>query len=890
MKKVVSVCHRLHEFLESMAVARTRDQNGAGAEELLVAIYGKDAKQRWGDVFNSIDKNPDEPSEIIFLEHDSSDDSAKRRRPVRDHRCPRVLIRLPKADLHYPWRTKLQSLNKDVGENEDPVVRVFVKMSGGRSAEYYLEYGWGHPLPALPDLDPNPIQAVYVLICAAQPNRSPTSPSRWIRIVPRIGDSHLERPPRARNLFKVELQPDFDEVTARLSEADGEFKIVPHVEPIALGRSRLETLDERIKGAKAELFRMEQRRATLQGLQRDRFHLVLQFRQPPSDDEVPRLADNFQQFLLTTRQQQDRFDYICQRDEQDNDWHIVVTREPVFFQDLNIGLANRCYYQPAHWEKWDLPVFIPHHYALSPRVDDEMVAEAFHRALQDAIEDRLPEASPRTLILLDSPREGRDQPAITLLAMGEVRDLKSCLEFLNANYPLGEMQTRMAAREELVAMLEEMQKNLELEVGRLEHELKDQATVHLQRAQEKWNEASARIDQAADFFHRCDGEFEIFEELIRDFSMNWKEFVTEVVSKNRQLIEKKLAILDELEIKTAEWPERIREVDRGHEEVLERLPELADEMERLLAESQSLYEAARRKHAEVKDVADATEAALDALCSNVEEIMQDAERSRETAIEREGQLKDNLTRLEKQLQQLRDCHKRVTQFQDRFAALLKDARKFVADIDDCVQTMEDCAEALQTIEESWGNTFSQAQKKQEDVAQQFEQTSETIASLQTKIQDVQNEAEGLSEQIRNRREKTKQELAVLQRRLTQLQTDLADLKRETGELNKLRQVVQQAEHRLAQQKQQARIDSQSIVDSADAIDSELSRFRKLERDRFDGLVAELRQTAEELKRIAELEAAVEPFRSRFRHAVRVRHDAIAGLQSVTDEKLKRIWN
>ncbi|MCA9067933.1 MAG: hypothetical protein KDA84_03370, partial [Planctomycetaceae bacterium] len=288
------------ELLRSFALNRTLNQPSTGVCDLLLTVYGEDAESRFSDVFHSVSKNPDYPSRITFLEPESESSLDR----------PRILVELERADPRFHWTLWLHSQNRDAPQ-QTPLIRLFRKMMGGTHSEYYLEWGWDYPLRSLPTLDLDSTDSRMLLLSAVNPDRR-VSRALWTRLTSGTGDVQLVSENTDQNIFQVDLVDAVAPVVVEPSMHHPDYRVEPRLEAFtAERRSRLESLDRQIQATRQNLFQLQAKRQSVSGMLRERFRVVLRFAQPhPADGELPRLVESFQQFLLLSRQELDRFRYV----------------------------------------------------------------------------------------------------------------------------------------------------------------------------------------------------------------------------------------------------------------------------------------------------------------------------------------------------------------------------------------------------------------------------------------------------------------------------------------------------------------------------------------------------------------------------------------------------
>lgn len=885
------------QFLEKMEIVRSGKVTSTGHADCLIAIYGDPEEPvpeeqvpgapvptRLSVVFNSLAKNPDHPSQVTFLER-GLDATAPDDRPC-------VLISLPRSTRQPHWGTWLARQNRRVAEDAPPVVRVFRRLPGGEQSEYFLEHGWLHPLPELVDLDNHPTPAHQVLI-TAEKSGATRSRTCWTRILLGPDSRQLEQSTRSTEPFRIELQDDIVEQVIATEFGTRQHTMVPVVQPYsAEGRARLESLDRRIQASKSTLFDLERRRKVLMEQQRDRFDLVMRFPQPPATaGALPRVASRFQQFLLATRQELDRFSYLYQEDGNGGGWHVVMTQEPRLYQDVQYGLADEVYYRPACLRDWDVGIFVRHHHQLLPRLDDQQLAESF-RDVVDRVLARNPERTDAgTIVLLNPAAEDHGPPILMPVPLHGIEEATTWMTFLNQEFPLVEHQTRIHARANLLHVLQQLQVDTEEEVTRLEEEFKQQATQRLQRAQDLWNATSTRIEQAADFLEFCQARFELFEEVVGEFALSWRRFVDSVLHQNKLLIEDKLKVLEKLDRAEAEWPERLVEVDRGNEDVLSRLPLLSEQMDELLEESGKRHEVARRKHAEVLSEAEQAEVELEGARRDVERQQEEAETAHERATAIEVDLQQRQQALDAVLERLRASHQRVERFVEQFAETHETAQRETEAVGRWQQKLIDARNSIDQTRENWQQAHEVAQQKATEVRTEHAAADAEIAELEVEIAALNQRTDQTTAQINDRLQEISRQKGLIRQMQQEQQQMLQLLLQEKDTQRQLHTVLNETQGRLLQQVQDNHSDAQVIQAVATEIERVLENLRVTSRARFENIVQDLKETAGELDRLAEFETSSAKFRKRFRKAIHLRHDALAGLQQVSrhENLLRSIW-
>lgn len=165
----------LVEFVRSATPVRHRGTDRKARHDLLAAFYDAPPLAA-AEAFAALPKNPASPSSLEVIE------------PTGDPDTPRCLLRLPQADPTYPWQVWAEAENRRLGP--DGAVKLFTRTPGGATCEYYIEFGYAHPVPDLGGLYQPPPNTRLVLISAA--DRAGKPRTRWAHLVPRVGDAQFD--------------------------------------------------------------------------------------------------------------------------------------------------------------------------------------------------------------------------------------------------------------------------------------------------------------------------------------------------------------------------------------------------------------------------------------------------------------------------------------------------------------------------------------------------------------------------------------------------------------------------------------------------------------------------------------------------------------------------
>jgi hypothetical protein len=926
----------LDDFLKLWKLAEAK-RPSRQKQDMLVALYG-DNRDDLNEVFASLPKSPIAPTSIDSLGGDLDGCSGR----------PSFLIRLSQADPTFHWRAWMEMKNRRLSGDGPRRLQLFYKLPGDVNAEYFVEYGRVHPLPELTELYRNLENAHYILIGTARDgdHAKRVRTSHWTPVVPSAEDVHEEWRYRGELACELELQEEPHCEVANMAPLQETLHLRPTLESIS--SDRFESIERRIQGAKTALFDLEQQRTELSERQRVRFRVLMMFEQAQGKDQP--LSPRFQRFLLQSRRQLRDFNYTFLEGGPLASRHVVLTRQAMLLQDLNLGLADTggVYCQPHFWGDEGLSLFVRINYRLLPRLDDSALINAMKNHIVKLIaEQSLPTGEGEQIFLMDPAEQeasagrpssgpgGRhgdvyDAFRLTVLWMPYQSKMDqqldfSCLarqlDFINAQHPVHEEQSRRKALAELTSDLDKMQVNLVAEVESLERKLKNEAAERLVQAHKAWNEIAPGIDMSARHIEFCCDRMAESEEIIRDFALTWRRFVDKMLALNQTLIEGKLEVLAKLVRKETEWTGILTNLNRGNEDVSARMP-VREEFETKVKQAENNFAIAKERFETIRDEAQAACDKVVELRGRVDTFVAKA-RDASRRVERHAEdLESRQQDGKNVLAELGLAKARLAENLTEFDGFLERLRKAHSDVSTQVDELESRHKLLAERQAAWEKETRTVKHKGDEVDAAYKEAAAKIDRLKSKLRAYQTRAENLSNEANNGLARLRQQQQLVAQHCSTLDAQLLDLKQESdrlqqrkNQLEATRQEIAAAERGRNEQQEQVVGVVQQIVDLLAARASQLApssaagslvstsalplRLREAARQladimaslepgragEYDKLRSRLMETADGLELLSRMEVAMHPL-DQFNRAVALRATVF---KKISPEQLKLIW-
>ncbi len=767
-------CLSLGELLRAFKLG-SGGRPGRGRQDMLITLDAS-AAPRLAEIFESVRKNPDSPAKVFELEHE--DTGAGK---------PLAMIALPQADPSMSWSLWLHTENQLAGAGVGPpAVRLYYKLPGDLTAEYFVEYGYDHPIPELPELYPLETRANYVLIgirWESQGDQTTASSggiapevrrARWLEITPGSESARPIARLAADVPVHLDLSADPAVIAAQSLTLQEPLKLTARVATLELERrNTLIGLDKRIQAAKSHLFDLERQRGEFLDRQGGRYSVVLLFSQPQAAGAVapsaesggeawaqelaaaPPLCHGFEMFLLQSRRQLADFDYAFLADALGNGhasptgesapggtpprlgWHVLVTHKPFLLQDLSLGLADECgvFIQPQHWLDWCPDVFVRQDAQLLPAIDDESLGRGLNESVAN-LKGHLgangfdSDLGGRTLFLLSPGAGDEAKMQVTVLQVPTGANLKWQLDPINRRHPLPEWLGRQEAARDYREVLEQMQLDLQQQVERVGRTLVERATQRLNRARHEWSDFAPQLDRAGRQVQLCHDRLRTLEEVVRDFALSWRGFVDLVVDLNSGLIKEKLEWLAKLDRKKEEWEKTLADIVRGCEDVEKSIKDIEGDLP-------EHYSDAKDKHAKAKTAYEDFEKRVTPVLEHVTRLSAEIGNWLKKAVGVTEQVEDKNRELESRLDRsrevqkaLEDATKRLQHLLKAFESALKSAETACKDLLVQVERLDDLKRKIEQNERDWKAEHDRAFAKEGEVDRACKEARESAQKLE----------------------------------------------------------------------------------------------------------------------------------------------------------------
>jgi hypothetical protein len=861
----------LPRFLEESFPLVPSIPSRGGYQDLLVAVYEEESFAR---IYESFPKNPQyhQSPEIWFLEGlPGAEEGAAANRPV----CLFTVPRAPVDERPAQW---LQMSNRRRADGSD-LFKLFCRLPARRgSADYYVEFGWRHPVSHLPELHAAD-GARWILITADPASgEEQTAAPGWINIQPAA--VALEFTGSAASVFDIRLPRHVGHVTLAPGQPRKYTLEARLCHLAAERRNELDKLEQQIQAAKERLFRMERQRNELLRRKRSRFRFLLRFKQ---DEDDSSLCPRFQRFLTVSEPQLERFQYVYQDDEL-GAYHVVLTEDVCHYEELHLYLADEVYYQKEHWHEWSFNVFVMDHFALQPAVDDPQLKEIFRNALNEAfggpdilLENRCLVLRPRgydathhtpelpfDVISIDVPR---DHP----------RSLLAAFEFLNVRFAAPERKARQAGVEQLKAELNQQAEVLRAEIAQLETDLTIEAEERLAKLHGQWNELSDQIEHNYDLVRDLQGYHQVVENMIGRASHCWSEFVAQVFAVTVRAVAERRQAWDQLLAKADPWEQILAGYEPSLRTIREELSGLGAELELRVQQAEAGRESVRCEYDKTKARFETLKPPADAAADDVSNMLRAAERDAAELEETKAEVREHCSRAQQLVERVVEGAKWLATHEQCFSELLAEARRNVEQSQENLGELQPLAAHVGQLDAEWERLHNHAEEVSRQAADLQEQGAERIPEYQRQVGSLIATARPLLRQVGKR-------IAVLEPKRKRaaetvelLETKCRDLEGLAAEASKLASRLAEAEQ--GKEKQTAELEG-------------LEKNFWFQRRRKAGeLEARLRELMDDLQILTEMESelqAVADLQQRTGPQARFAAE-YAKCRALTGEEHRSIW-
>jgi hypothetical protein len=873
--------HSLAEFLQRISLVPAVMSRRA-RPDLLVAFYDVDSAAL-GRAFAAVPKTPGERTRIVHLDQPRDGPPG----------LPSSLMILPQADPLFQWPIWLESEDRRL--RQDPgrrAVQLFYRIPDGKTADYFVEFGWQHPLPEVRELYPNPDNAQYILIAATSPDGSRNT--RWLHILPDAVTDAQEIEADRDAVLAIELDGDPEVELIQAVRPARPLRLRPSVVEVAgAHRADLEGIERRIQGTKDVLFRLEQERRSLLDRRQDRSRLLLCFHQPPqAQGATPALAEPFRRFLLLSRRQLKQLKYAFRdTDRAGGGFHLVATAEPVLRDEFHVGLADQVYYQPASWQEWGFEAFVRDDCALLPRLDDKDLADKLAAALRGATGANEQKGEP-VLLLEPADRRPEGVPKITVVNPGLKTDLDRLLDVVNTDYPTTEVESRTQARAQMTHELDQARVELEKEVAATEQRIANTALERLKQVQVLWNDLAERLDAAMQSVQISAGEFAIFEQIVGDFGIRWEAMVSAVLKLNDGLIKAKLAALDRLGKAQQGWNASIDRVHQGNTDVEGILAGLKGEIDAKVAKAKEHCQRAEELAREVEQAAKDALRVLDDLIERCKRVESGAQSRLEEVERRQEKLDERKQAVEGLLTALKAAVERAEHTRNELSHIVGAIEDQIKQLEAVLDQIEKTAGQITGAVKAWRDQKAKADAALAATTKVHQEAKEEIDAIQRKIdgglkkaQEMGKTLESDKQRLDNGLKAEKEEENKLNASIAEVEKKIEDLKKVRGDVADLRALLKEVEREKARREKELDDASRELAQDAEQLDEDRKK-------RLANLVRKCRRAARALDDLAELELDLAPLKRYLRaHAMRKRVEkAKRSIVPMQAETHQAIWS
>ncbi len=763
--------------------------------DLMVAVYEDSLLE---DVFESAPKNPRQAIEIHFLAQ-HQDSTAER---------PTCIFTLPQASGSVDWHLWVNAMNRRRPGQKCDAVKLFYRVpSRSAAADYYIEYGYAHPLHELPELHRCRTNG-WVMLAAQSPlpngsagqgrngNRL-TCDVDWLKIERRSHGEQISHVETASRTFHY-LVPHNRIVPLTTIESPKRFKMEVRLHRAAPGQPvRLQSLSDQIQVMKSQLFRMERERELLLHRSEVRMRYLLCFNQSDAEGEDEQLAPAFERFLSMSEHLLDQFYYVMLTDSvSQRRVHVLLTTNAVLGDELHLGLTSSWYYQPEQWTKWHFNVFVEGRYELLPRIQERGLKEGFSQAFQDALRNSLSDHGPvppgteRCVALRPNANlkvDDDDLHDLLVLVFDIPRHepLAAHLELLNTAFPARELQSRELIREDIKRKLEEAAGDLDKQVDEIEDVLIAEKDRRLGALREQWNELTPKIEKALHLVtNQCDHFAEV-DRMVESFETSWTEFSERFRGVTDSLVADKLRLMEQLDQEFEKWKGTIERVRKSHHDVQSDCCEMGKDMAARVAEAEDERKATADELKQAQQKYQETLLALRVLNKTISDAVAIGEQCATEIAQLEAEASKKVARLDAADRHVTMASEILKRHWGRFGNLIGTLRQSVAGANETVANIEKQADEIDALSKEWEQTLKDGEEKHARAVELARKTSTTTAATGRQLETVLHSADGEMEKADEELKKLKEKVTAVEGRLNQLKTRREEVRTRTEQLKKL---------------------------------------------------------------------------------------------------------
>jgi hypothetical protein len=422
---------------------------------------------------------------------------------------------------------------------------VFCPVDGGARDVLFCPWQFSHPVAALSRLY-DCGDARFILM---RPRGSAPVPRAWLRISRQAADEAVRS---LDKLFHIEIDPEkyvapvvVDPLRTRkgggIAPSDDERILLPLVvnRSGAGGIINAGTRQRHAEALRRQLAEIEARHERAQQLALGHSRVALVFHQDKGEQIPPRLR----RFLQRPYQTLDSYSYFFLRGARGRQ-HVLFSNDPTPLTDHLVSCADEMFVQDARWPAWGLKAYLRHGVELSPRLDDQAMAQLVSKYLMPTDKEQ-PEAC---LVDAITAEDGSINLSIVAIGKGQLLELTKAIRLLNEQLTEG---VEVAARdfpEKARASLEV--RKMELEgtaqdtipggpapqgLAQFYEEMAGDLRICTTEATLRWRALDGRIQTVIVQLDETEPQVREIEELLKSPAVPWEAFVTRVLETNIRL-------------------------------------------------------------------------------------------------------------------------------------------------------------------------------------------------------------------------------------------------------------------------------------------------------------------------------------------------------------------
>lgn len=867
----------LSQFLEQQFALSPLNQFGSQSFELLVSVQQRDLFAR---VFGSAPKNPLHSSEIRFLS--GSDDD-------RDRPC--AFFTLPHADRDFHWAAWLDTLN--LNSINGSGVKLFCGLPGrSRAVNYYVEYGWSHPVNRLADLHDG--QKAYWILISNTVDEQEKIGVLWRHIESSEEVRSLSWRQNANDGLEVRMASHHQQICQTNIRAPKAIELEVKLQGIGVGLEiPLQRLDSKITATRTRLAELERGRRLLVKRRQQQFRLLLLFKDhsisiksPTETSQRPRqFPKKLLRFLELSQRYLKQFEYSYFT-KDNSGYHIIVSQDAIYSSDLLVELADSYFYQNSDWLRWQLPIFVESNYELYPPINEMTISHMFREALARKMAHREDLDEPNVLLL--RPRKSRDKAGsfeiwFIKLDQDSTLLLSKAMEALNVNYSKVECEVRTSAAQYLNDQLTQHSKELTLSINKLEENLIAKADQRLNELNKTWEHLASQIANSKDLIDSQKLHISSVTKMLENYEFDWSELAYSFYHLTEQLIMNKITVLDRLSKNRELWRNTKGKVDCSLTDIERLLKQSTTELQESLQQIRDRRTKSRetlnlflpRYQQAIVEVAEARVSINEDVIQG-NQMLDRISKEEAHARQQHSHLEDLVRTATKSSQYVRRTKNEFSKLVSATRNIREETSNDFCQLDADDQSLKDLMKELATLKVS-------AAKKRADLSQLRKLSTERSEEMRAEISELDKLAVAEINIVEAELAVVRQKRRAAELRTKSLKSLLEDLEQENSKLSKAQNSVGHLLDVIVENHAKS-------MSTQNALEEELRRSKQQRSIKVSKLCLDLTSLHDELKILSRLETFISD--STWRQAADARRKLLeryAGYQRLTDSEHRNIW-